>query len=187
MSHRESVRWLPLPAAVLIGLCLACTAALADTPAQLSPKAVVTAFSHLIESHQALEGVDRYVASDFVEHDPAVPHQQQAVEVFGLSKVEQFGEFGRIHALLFRRGSLPLPGRPGGLPGALRRCGTAAAVTRYVGRRFRRNCSSNSSTGVSCTRPPIANPPTRLTTPRNGAAPAPTACATTLSWRVTRQ
>jgi predicted SnoaL-like aldol condensation-catalyzing enzyme len=72
MSHRESVRWLPLPAAVLIGLCLACTAALADTPAQLSPKAVVTAFSHLIESHQALEGVDRYVASDFVEHDPAV-------------------------------------------------------------------------------------------------------------------
>src|SRR3954468_22360210 len=48
---------------------------------------------------------------------------------------------------------------------------------RYVGRRFRRSCCSNSSIGVSCTRPPIANPPTRLTTARS---PSP-AVATTFA------
>jgi predicted SnoaL-like aldol condensation-catalyzing enzyme len=70
MSHPASVQWLALSASALIGLC---STALADTPAQLSPRAVVSAFSHLIESHQALEGVDRYVARDFIEHDPTVP------------------------------------------------------------------------------------------------------------------
>jgi predicted SnoaL-like aldol condensation-catalyzing enzyme len=70
MSQSRSNRWLALPASALIGLC---SAAVADTPAQLSPKAVVSAFSQLIENHQALDGVDRYVARDFIEHDPTVP------------------------------------------------------------------------------------------------------------------
>jgi len=48
------------------------TAILADTPAPRAPQAVVSAFSHRIESHQALEGVQEYVAADFVEHDASV-------------------------------------------------------------------------------------------------------------------
>jgi predicted SnoaL-like aldol condensation-catalyzing enzyme len=48
------------------------TAILADTPATHSPQAVVGAFSRMIESHQALEGVKEYVAADFVEHDASV-------------------------------------------------------------------------------------------------------------------
>ena len=53
----------------------------------------------------------------------------------------------------------------------------AAWQTRYVGRRFSRSCASKSSTGVSCTRPPVAKPPTRLTTARSGASSSPAASA----------
>ena len=73
---KRILRW-PLAAAAWA----ACAATLADTPtdrpagtaAPLSAQAVVTAFSHMIEDHHALEGVARYVAPDFIEHDPSVP------------------------------------------------------------------------------------------------------------------
>jgi predicted SnoaL-like aldol condensation-catalyzing enzyme len=53
-------------------LTLSGTAILADTVSPRSPQAVVSAFSHKIESHQALEGVKEYVSPDFIEHDASV-------------------------------------------------------------------------------------------------------------------
>jgi predicted SnoaL-like aldol condensation-catalyzing enzyme len=53
-------------------LLLASSAARPDTPSKESPRAVVAAFSSMIESHHALEGVEKYVSPAFIEHDPSV-------------------------------------------------------------------------------------------------------------------
>jgi predicted SnoaL-like aldol condensation-catalyzing enzyme len=66
-NRRYLSRWV-----LAAGVLSSGAAILADTPANRSPQAVVTAFSHMIESHQALEGVKEYVAADFIEHDASV-------------------------------------------------------------------------------------------------------------------
>jgi predicted SnoaL-like aldol condensation-catalyzing enzyme len=39
--------------------------------APLSPKAVVDDFSRMVESHQALAAIQKYVSEDYIEHDPS--------------------------------------------------------------------------------------------------------------------
>ena len=70
---------------------------------------------------------------------------------------------GRNAARAQRRRSRRRPPASAGSPPRSR--GTSAAGSAGTGR-------SNSSTGVSCTRPPWAKPPTRLTTAQAGARPA---------------
>jgi len=36
-----------------------------------SPRAVVDDFSRMLESHHALEAIQKYVSEDYIEHDPA--------------------------------------------------------------------------------------------------------------------
>ena len=98
-----------------------------------------------------------------VQHDPAVPHQQQAVEILGFSKVEQFGEFGRINALLFRRGGLPLPGRPDGLcRRALSGCSAATDRNRQDDR-AQRGCGKS----PSCAQNRLAHAGFSIALPKN--------------------
>jgi len=37
----------------------------------MAPEAVVDSFSRLMETHHAMEGVDKYVSARYVEHDPS--------------------------------------------------------------------------------------------------------------------
>jgi predicted SnoaL-like aldol condensation-catalyzing enzyme len=57
---------------LLASVCLPAAPVLAASARPLTPAAVVTAFSRLLEQHHALEAVDRYVAADFIEHDSTV-------------------------------------------------------------------------------------------------------------------
>lgn len=81
MRDTSSLRSLRIAAVALAGSCAAAvheSAVAADTAARTSPRAVVADFSRLIESHRALEGVDKYIAADFIEHDPTVPGGDRA-------------------------------------------------------------------------------------------------------------
>jgi predicted SnoaL-like aldol condensation-catalyzing enzyme len=66
--------------AIGLAVTLAASAAqgTARAGARASPQEVVAAFSALIEAHRGLEAVNRYVAADFIEHDPSVPHGDRA-------------------------------------------------------------------------------------------------------------
>src|SRR5579872_1955641 len=59
---------LRITASVMLTALVGITAALAEP---LSPKAVVDDFSRMVESHQALAAIQKYVSEDYIEHDPS--------------------------------------------------------------------------------------------------------------------
>ena len=59
---------LPIIASAILTALVGTTAVLA---APLAPKAVVDEFSRMVESHQALAAIQKYVSEDYIEHDPS--------------------------------------------------------------------------------------------------------------------
>ena len=143
-----------------------------------------------------VRGIRRVIG---IEDDPAVPHDQEAVEADRGAEVDQPGERRRVHALLFRRGRLPSRGRPDRLCAALRK-GSAAD------RRHEQDQTGDRTSTTNRTRPHGHNPAkwktalqrsqdcsgifVDLKQPRNGASASGTArdgCAQCITGRKFRE
>ena len=75
MKHKQLLATLGAVAAAAI---LAAPAGAADKPAShakaaMSPKQIVETFDNMIIAHKPREAIERFIAPNFIEHDPIVP------------------------------------------------------------------------------------------------------------------